>query len=217
MPGIRGMKRMELIENVLQFLVTLLGFCLACAYYCQSRKQAYFLLTCFYGCFALGSLYWTLYLMLFSKTPQVFYVSESGWIASVIFLHILQYVLPDEKERAFPCRTAWLSVLIGIPLCAFYCFYGDILSNLLWCGMMMVISYYSIRGLVFARKQVGEARNMQYFHIVVLWFTAAEYALWTTGCFWSGDSIGNPYFWMDILLTGSLFGLFPATRKAVES
>lgn len=208
---------MELIENVLQFLVTLLGFCLACAYYCQSRKQAYFLLTCFYGCFALGSLYWTLYLMLFSKTPQVFYVSESGWIASVIFLHILQYVLPDEKERAFPCRTAWLSVLIGIPLCAFYCFYGDILSNLLWCGMMMVISYYSIRGLVFARKQVGEARNMQYFHIVVLWFTAAEYALWTTGCFWSGDSIGNPYFWMDILLTGSLFGLFPATRKAVES
>lgn len=211
------MKRMELIENVLQFLVTLLGFCLACAYYCQSRKQAYFLLTCFYGCFALGSLYWTLYLMLFSKTPQVFYVSESGWIASVIFLHILQYVLPDEKERAFPCRTAWLSVLIGIPLCAFYCFYGDILSNLLWCGMMMVISYYSIRGLVFARKQVGEARNMQYFHIVVLWFTAAEYALWTTGCFWSGDSIGNPYFWMDILLTGSLFGLFPATRKAVES
>ena len=217
MPGIRGMKRMELIENVLQFLVTLLGFCLACAYYCQSRKQAYFLLTCFYGCFALGSLYWTLYLMLFSKTPQVFYVSESGWIASVIFLHILQYVLPDEKERAFPCRTAWLSVLIGIPLCAFYCFYGDILSNLLWCGMMMVISYCSIRGLVFARKQVGEARNMQYFHIVVLWFTAAEYALWTTGCFWSGDSIGNPYFWMDILLTGSLFGLFPATRKAVES
>ena len=208
---------MELIENVLQFLVTLLGFCLACAYYCQSRKQAYFLLTCFYGCFALGSLYWTLYLMLFSKTPQVFYVSESGWIASVIFLHILQYVLPDEKERAFPCRTAWLSVLIGIPLCAFYCFYGDILSNLLWCGMMMVISYYSIRGLVFARKQVGEARNMQYFHIVVLWFTAAEYALWTTGCFWRGDSIGNPYFWMDILLTGSLFGLFPATRKAVES
>lgn len=217
MQEIRGMKRMELIENVLQFLVTLLGFCLACAYYCQSRKQAYFLLTCFYGCFALGSLYWTLYLMLFSKTPQVFYVSESGWIASVIFLHILQYVLPDEKERAFPCRTAWLSVLIGIPLCAFYCFYGDILSNLLWCGMMMVISYYSIRGLVFARKQVGEARNMQYFHIVVLWFTAAEYALWTTGCFWSGDSIGNPYFWMDILLTGSLFGLFPATRKAVES
>ena len=208
---------MELIENVLQFLITLLGFCLAVIYYRRGRRQAYFLLTCFYGCFALGSLYWTLYLILFLKTPQVFYVSEFGWIASVIFLHILQYVLSDEKERTFPCRAAWLSVLIGVPLCILYCFYGDILSNLLWCGMMMVISYCSIRGLIFARKQVGKAHNMQYFHIGILSYVAAEYALWTTGCFWRSDSIGNPYFWMDILLTISLFGLFPATRKAVES
>lgn len=151
------------------------------------------------------------------EPPQVFYVSEFGWIASVIFLHILQYVLSDEKERTFPCRAAWLSVLIGVPLCILYCFYGDILSNLLWCGMMMVISYCSIRGLIFARRQVGEAHNMQYFHIGILSYVAAEYALWTTGCFWRSDSIGNPYFWMDILLTVSLFGLFPATRKAVES
>lgn len=211
------MKRMELIENVLQFLVTLLGFCLSVSYYRRRGRQAYFLLACFYACFALGSLYWTLYLILFSKTPQVFYVSEFGWIAGVIFLHILQYVLSDEKERTFPCRAAWLSVLIGVPLCILYCFYGDILSNLLWCGMMMVISYCSIRGLIFARKQVGEAHNMQYFHIGILSYVAAEYALWTTGCFWRSDSIGNPYFWMDILLTVSLFGLFPATRKAVES
>ena len=77
--------------------------------------------------------------------------------------------------------------------------------------------YCSIRGLIFARKQVGEAHNMQYFHIGILSYVAAEYALWTTGCFWRSDSIGNPYFWMDILLTVSLFGLFPATRKAVES
>ena len=208
---------MELIENVLQFLVTLLGFCLAVIYYRRRGRQAYFLLACFYGCFALGSLYWTLYLILFSKTPQVFYVSEFGWIASIIFLRILQYTLSDETERTFPCRTAWISVLLGAFLCVFYCFYGDILSNLLWCGMMMVISYCSVRGLIFTRKQVGMTRSRQYFHIGVLWYIAAEYALWTTGCFFSSNSIGNPYFWMDILLTGSLLGLFPATRKAVEA
>ena len=101
---------MELIENVLQFLVTLLGFCLSVSYYRRRGRQAYFLLACFYGCFALGSLYWTLYLILFSKTPQVFYVSEFGWIASIIFLRILQYTLSDETERTFPCRTAWISV-----------------------------------------------------------------------------------------------------------
>ena len=74
---------MELVDNFVQFSVTLLGFCLSGMRYLKGRKQAYFLLTCFYGCFALGSLYWTLYLLLFSETPQVFYVSEFGWMASV--------------------------------------------------------------------------------------------------------------------------------------
>lgn len=76
---------MELVDNFVQFSVTLLGFCLSGMRYLKGRKQAYFLLTCFYGCFALGSLYWTLYLFLFSKTPQVFYVSEFGWVAKRYF------------------------------------------------------------------------------------------------------------------------------------
>ena len=56
---------MELISNLFQFAVTLLGFCMSGIRYLKGRKQTYFLLTCFYGCFALGSLYWTLYLLLF--------------------------------------------------------------------------------------------------------------------------------------------------------
>ena len=51
------------------------------------------LLLCFYGCFALGALYRTLYLLLFGATPRVFYVSEFGWVASVIFLRILPVLL----------------------------------------------------------------------------------------------------------------------------
>ena len=94
---------MELVSNLLQFIVTLLGFSLSGIWYLKSRKQTYFLLTCFYGCFALGSLYWTLYLLLYSETPQVFYVSEFGWVASIIFLYILQYALSSAEERAY-CR-----------------------------------------------------------------------------------------------------------------
>ena len=48
---------MELISNLFQFAVTLLGFCMSGIRYLKDRKQTYFLLTCFYGCFALGSLY----------------------------------------------------------------------------------------------------------------------------------------------------------------
>ena len=71
---------MELIENLLQLLVTFVGALLSGIAYRKNRRQTYFLLLCFYGCFALGVLYWTLYLLLFDTTPRVFYVSEFGWV-----------------------------------------------------------------------------------------------------------------------------------------
>ena len=110
---------MELIENLLQLLVTFVGALLSGISYRKSRRQAYFLLLCFYGCFALGALYWTLYLLLFDTTPRVFYVSEFGWVASVIFLRILQATLSTPEERAFRCRRAWLAPVFGVPLLAF--------------------------------------------------------------------------------------------------
>ena len=208
---------MELIENLLQLLVTFVGTVLSGISYRKSGRQAYFLLLCFYGCFALGALYWTLYLLLFDTTPRVFYVSEFGWIASVIFLRILQATLASPEERAFHCREAWLSPLAGVPLLVFYCTYGDILSNLIWCGMMIVLSFCSIRGLVYAGRQTDTARHMRYFHIGVLCFVGAEYLLWTVGCFWPNTSPASPAFWCDILLTLAILGLLPATGKAVAA
>ena len=48
---------MELIENLLQLLVTFVGALLSGISYRKSGRQVYFLLLCFYGCFALGALY----------------------------------------------------------------------------------------------------------------------------------------------------------------
>ena len=93
---------MELIENLLQLLTTFVGALLSGIAYRKSRRQAYFLLLCFYGCFALGALYWTLYLLLFDTTPRVFYVSEFGWVASVIFLRILQATLAGSGRAQLP-------------------------------------------------------------------------------------------------------------------
>ena len=209
---------MELIDNLLQFLAAFSGAVLSGIAYRKSRRQTHFLLLfCFYGCFALGALYWTLYLLLFDTTPRVFYVSEFGWIASVIFLRILQATLASPEERAFRCREAWLSPLAGVPLLVFYCTYGDILSNLIWCGMMIVLSFCAIRGLVYAGRQTDTARHMRYFHIGVLCFVGAEYLLWTVGCFWPNTSPASPAFWGDILLTLAILGLLPATGKAVAA
>ena len=106
--------------------------------------------------------------------------------------------------------------LLGVPLLVFYCIFGDILSNLIWCGMMIWLSFCAIRGLVYANGQTGAARNMRYFHIGVLCFVVSEYLLWTAGCFWPDTSPATPTFWCDMLLTFAILGLLPATRKAVE-
>ena len=58
------------------------GFCAALREYYRARRRPWFLLTCFYATFALGTLYWTLHLLLRQETPQVFYVSDLAWLAS---------------------------------------------------------------------------------------------------------------------------------------
>ena len=55
----------ELIDNLIQLAVTLLCCVGSGCLYLSRRKQEYFLLCCFYGCFSLGLLYWTLFLLLF--------------------------------------------------------------------------------------------------------------------------------------------------------
>ena len=111
----------------------------------------------------------------------------------------------------------WLAPAFGVPLLAFYCTFGDILSNLIWCGMMIWFSYCAIRGLAYAETRTGAARNMRYFHIGVLCFAFAEYLLWTAGCFWPDTSPASPVFWCDMLLTLTILGLLPAVRKAVDA
>ena len=106
-----------------------------------------------------------------------------------MLLRILQATLASQDERSFRCRRAWLAPLIGVPLLAFYCTFGDILSNRIWCGMMIWLSFCAMRGLAYAKTQTGAARNMRYFHSGVLCFAFAEYLLWTTGCFWPDTSL----------------------------
>lgn len=83
----------ELLDNASQFIITLLAAISSGFLFYKSQKQLYFLLTCFFGTFSLGTLYWTLHMLLFKQTPQIFYVSELGWIASSIFLLTLEHSL----------------------------------------------------------------------------------------------------------------------------
>lgn len=91
---IRGTKTMaEIIDNSIQ-LAVVAGCCIYSAVMSIRHKmQAWFLLTIFYGAFALGLVHWLLFLVFFSGTPKLSPVSDLSWLASVLFLFVLQNTL----------------------------------------------------------------------------------------------------------------------------
>lgn len=229
----------EFWDYLVQFLVCAAGCTGATALLVKSRRQPYFLLACFFGTYGLGTLYWTLHVLLLDATPQIFYVSELGWIASYVFLLTMEMTLPSAEELRFRTKLSWLAPVIGVPQFILYIRHGDVFFNVLMCSGTMAAAWLSIRGLVFSRRSltlqtageacgkddtnfaagmkapVGQPANLRSFHITVLCFTALEYALWTSSCFWVSDTLKNPYFWFDFMLSASILMMLPATRKAV--
>ena len=123
--------------------------------------------------------------------------------------------LPDAAERQSRTGLCWLAPVFCLPQFVLYATYGDLLFNILMCGMTMMLAWCAVRGLVWAKKT--ENGRLRRFHGTVLAFIALEYALWTASCFWVSDTLTNPYFWFDFLLTLVLLLFLPAVRKAVTA
>lgn len=206
----------EIIDNFSQFFVTLLGSVLSGILYLKSRRQPYFILACFYGCFALAGLYWMLFTILITDAPPIFYVAEIGWVAGYLFLCLLQESLFLPEERAFRCRWMWLAPLTILPLTLYYISLGNLVYNLIVGSMMLLIFLRSLRGFVYWSRQTGRSRNRRLFHLVAIIFVVLENCLWLSSYPWVSDTWSNPYFWIDFAVTASLFSLLPMVRKAVN-
>ena len=75
--------------------------------------------------------------------------------------------------------------------------------------------WQALDGLL-AIRDGQEKKEKRFFFLAVMAFCLAEYGTDTASCFWMGDTIRNPYFWIDMVLAAT-FVVFPrALRKAVE-
>ncbi|HIS76600.1 MAG TPA: histidine kinase [Candidatus Merdivicinus excrementipullorum] len=207
----------ELIDNLTQLLAALSGCVLSGVFYLRSRRQPYFLLCCFYGCFGFGLLYWLLYTLLVTGAPPMFYVSDMGWISCFLFLLLLQYSLADKEERTLKSRLPWLALVMEIPLTAYFISIGDVLYNLIVGALMAAMLRLAIRGLVWQSKQPKQDPGKWFFHLVTIGYILLENCLWLSSYPWAGDTLANPYFWFDFAVTVSILALFPAVRKAVKA
>ncbi len=206
--------------NAIQIVIT--GICsgISLSRSVRTGSKAWLLLTLFFSSFFFGDLYWQLYLLFYGKTPPYSFAPELNWYSAYLFLFLLLAHMQKNRDMQRLDRTVEKGKIKGTPfmfliplftfgMCIFYMTRGSYIGNLITAVLMTLILWYSVRGLV-QSNAIGDATGkINSFYVVTILFCLAEYALWTSSCFWMGDTIRNPYFWFDFLLSIMLF-LFPA-------
>ena len=204
----------ESIENSIQLILA--GVCAVTAGYraARSGERAFVLLCLFSGIYFLGDLYWLLFLMLYGETPHFPYIPDMTWYTGYLFL-LLLLLYVGENRRKVQSRILWALPVFTGGMCIFYMQWENYISNLVCAFMMTLILWQAVGGLISCREETEE-QHFRPLYMTTLFFCAMEYCVWTCSCFWEGDTLRNPYYWCDTLLSISFLFFLPAVRKAVN-
>ncbi len=221
---------LEVAENLIQASVLAVCTLLAGHRYRVSKNKAWMLLTLFYAGYLLGDLYWLLMLVLFDRTPVYSYVSEISWFASFQFLYLLTRYFLDRDDRSpdrmgnrkmsgknDPVRKLlWTGPVFAICMGVFYMQWEDYICNTAYAIIMAMILWRSSLGLLMLKGQSLRENRTKRLYLAVNGFCLIEYGLWTVSCFWGGETLRNPYYWIEILMAVWCVVLLISTGGAVR-
>lgn len=198
----------EIIDNIFQ--VTLLGIMAVHALIMALRRgNRVFLLLCGgYGCMSLGTLYYVLCLMITGKVPQVFYVAEISWIAAYLFF--LSVSLFRRDTQGEKCRVALVAAIVYTAISMTFRIMGPSpVTSIAFAVTIGTIAYRSVWGL--CQNISGRLMDMLFLIIATL-----QIMLYIISIFIKGYTSFNLYFLVDIMLTLTMFGLYPALKREEE-
>ena len=218
----------ESIENALQIAVLLACISISLYRAVTQRSRAWTMLSFFYGSQVLGDIYWLVCLIFYHDTPRITVISDLNWYASYILLYmLLRHTAPPvsaREKRALPWLGYAFAMLMAAFFFSFYIYWNTEqgMRFLLWakaidnliCGMLIGLLLFSGIRRLMDRKTYSSQRSLC---ILILVFCFIEYGLWTSSCFWWEETMANPYYWFDFLLTASFPFFIPATGKAVAA
>ena len=203
----------ERLENALQIAVLLFCCCITIYRALRLRSRVWIFLTFFYGSWLLGDIYWTTCLFFFKQTPQISIVSDLSWYASFIFMYMLLHQIAPPQGNSRAWLVPWLGPVFTLAMAIYYTLWGQLLNNLIYALLMGLLLYAVIYRLCERKQYARQTALCQ----TILVFCLMEHALWTSSCIWSGDTLLNPYYWCDLLLTLTFPFFLRATRKAVSA
>ena len=201
----------ESIVNAIQLAVACLCM-LFCAYQSYRLKnRVWEILTFFYATMFLGDFYWFLYHLFYNDTPN-YYVSDFSWDAAYLFIILLLRHVQSDEERSVRHPLLFAAPIIAIGMCIFFMQYGDYLGNIIVAFLFGMIIWRSLQGLLYKGASLKANKTL---YLAALGFCFIEYILWTSSCFWVGDTIINAYFWIDMIFAIYIVLFIPAIRRAV--
>lgn len=199
------------IGNALQIIV--LAVCAGMTIWraVKTGSRTWALLAFVYTSWLMGDVYWLVCLVFSGMTPQISVVSDLSWYTFYIFLYLLLCHVDPPEECTYSGRLPWLGPVLTAGMAVYFMQWGEILSNLIYAALLGLLLYSCIRRLA---DKNGKA-NRRFLSLLVLIFCVFEYCLWLASCLFEGDTLGNPYYWFDFLLTVSFPLFYLAVRKAV--
>ncbi|MBR5732536.1 MAG: hypothetical protein IKX80_03740 [Lachnospiraceae bacterium] len=200
---------METIDNVFQLLVS--GGCTVIAINraISTGKRPWTMLAVCFSASLLADLYWQLIYAFSGHTAMVFYVADTGWYVASLFLYIFMKEIaldrPGEKSIFI-----WPVPVFAAGMGIFYMHYGDYISNIVAAVVMSLLGCETVKGLhtVRRRERANEidqtdAKHYRRLHISILACFIMIYGMWTASCFFKENTVTNPYYWCDILMSAA--------------
>ena len=162
-----------------------------------------------YACFAMGTTYYVLYLVIIGIWPQVFYVAEISWLAAYLFFLSLSLSRRSTKGNFPGVISIFCAVLIMCLIFVFQIFGPALLFSLCFAVTEVTIV---LRCMEVIRRE----RKKHLLDSILLLVSWMQVALYIVSEFLSDYTRFNFYFVVDMVLTLTMASMYFALQREVK-
>ena len=198
----------ELLDNLIQIAVLGCASAVTLAAALRRKSRCCLTLALAYGCFAMGTLYYVLNLVILGHTPKVFYVAEVSWLASWLFYVSLQIVRTADRKLCIQPLPAGGALAAAGCVLIFHIFGPSYLMSAIFALTLGAVVFLSLFRL--QNGAAGKGTDAALLACAVL-----QLLLYVVSAFTKTYTRFNLYFAVDLLLTLSFTALLPLTLREV--
>lgn len=203
------MKNFELIDNLFQVLLL---FCLALSsgiFALRHKNRSLMVLALAYACFAMGTTYYVLYLVIIGIWPQVFYVAEISWLSAWLFYLSAQILRTEGIKHRFYIPAAAVAAIIAVVAFVDQVFGPSYFISALFSLTAGATVYFSISNMKYSTVHKG-------MDILMICCVVLQLLVYLVSDFTQDYTHFNLYFAVDITFNLSMAALLPLTLREVK-